>query len=150
MSTNNQLPTDFSWVRERAKCSTAEIFKQLQMEAERDVKIANSVFELQGFLEFRITANTAHDVFIASREGHLNHEVKFSLDAEKIHVKRDGQSDLEITLTLNNNGQCRLKVNGEDEELEVWQVLRMSLENLFFGKGTTPGAWTARGYVRGL
>jgi hypothetical protein len=148
MSTS-QLPPDFSWVRERAKCSTAEVFKRLQLEAERDVEAANSVFELAGFLEFRITTNSAHDVFIAAREGHPT-QIKFSLGSGKIHVKRDGQSDLEITLTLNNNGQCRLKVNGEDEELEVWQVLRMSLENLFFGEGTTPGAWTARGYVRGL
>jgi hypothetical protein len=34
-------------------------------------------------------------------------------------------------LTLNNNGECRLRV--KDEELEQWQVRRMALEELFFG-----------------
>jgi hypothetical protein len=36
------------------------------------------------------------------------------------------------TLTLTNEGKCKLKVEG-GEELYDWQFRRMVLENLFFG-----------------
>jgi hypothetical protein len=35
------------------------------------------------------------------------------------------------TLTLNNEGECRLLVNGQ--ELEEWQFRKMMWEELFFG-----------------
>lgn len=41
---------------------------------------------------------------------------------------------LRATITLNNEGRCMLKVDGE--ELEPWNVRRMALEDLFFGKGS--------------
>jgi hypothetical protein len=36
-------------------------------------------------------------------------------------------------VTLNDEGECRLKVG--DDELEEWQVLKRALETLFFGDG---------------
>jgi hypothetical protein len=47
-------------------------------------------------------------------------------------VVKDGDDNevLEATLTLNNQGECRLKVG--KEELEFWQFRRLVLEDFFF------------------
>lgn len=59
--------------------------------------------------------------------------VSFSLIGEVI-VFRDDQKDVSIAagLTLNDSGECRLKV-GSDER-ESWQFRRAALEDLFFGQ----------------
>jgi hypothetical protein len=36
----------------------------------------------------------------------------------------------DVTLTFNNEGECRLTVNGD--ERDFWQVRRMALEELLF------------------
>ena len=40
-------------------------------------------------------------------------------------------TSFEITLTLNDNGQCRYRMDGEGEHLR-WQIVRRALEPLFF------------------
>lgn len=148
MSTNNQLPPDFSWVKERAACSVAEVFKQLQLDAEKDVEAANAVFGLNGVLEFRVTSNTPGDIIVVFREEHPSYEVRFCREVNGIRIKRTKEADMVVTLTLNNEGRCKLKVNGEEELLDQWQVRRMALENLFFGEGTTPLTWVDRAMRR--
>jgi hypothetical protein len=62
--------------------------------------------------------------------------VNFSLEGDEIVVCAGNEIILRATITLNNEGRCMLKV--DDEELEQWQVRRMALEDLFFGKGGRP------------
>jgi len=41
---------------------------------------------------------------------------------------------LEVTIGMNDNGRCMLRVNGPDgiSELEMWQFRKKTLESLFF------------------
>jgi hypothetical protein len=41
-----------------------------------------------------------------------------------------GKKMFEVTLTLSDEGECRLNVN--EKERELWQVRRMALEELLF------------------
>ncbi len=58
--------------------------------------------------------------------------VDFALSKDRINVYNDkDEIMLAATITLNNEGKCRLVV--EEEELTQWQFRRMALEKLFFG-----------------
>jgi hypothetical protein len=54
----------------------------------------------------------------------------FRRGLKTIEVSGDGIKAFEATPTVNDEGKCRLKVNGI--EREFWQVRRMALEKLFF------------------
>ncbi len=56
--------------------------------------------------------------------------VEFNCEANRI-VVRNQDREFSVTLTLNNEGRCKLRVDGA-EELEQWQVRRIALEKLFF------------------
>ena len=47
-----------------------------------------------------------------------------------IAVERDLKEFVSAKLTLTDDGDCKLKVNGR--ELERWQFLRLALEDFFF------------------
>jgi hypothetical protein len=59
--------------------------------------------------------------------------VNFSMADTEIAIKTSGGSSFRVTLMLNNDGECKVRVKGRDEDLERWQVLRIALEDLFFG-----------------
>jgi hypothetical protein len=67
----------------------------------------------------------------------VHRSVIFSL-AEHAIVVRDEKGDamFEVNATFSDEGECRLKVNGEERAL--WQVRRMALEELLF-RGVSPG-----------
>ena len=57
--------------------------------------------------------------------------VMLKLRETSISVHDDhNQPIMEATLTLSDDGHCRLKVN--NQEKEFWQFRRMALEALFF------------------
>ena len=61
--------------------------------------------------------------------------VDFIREQDRITVNYVTNSNAEkifdASITLNNEGRCKLKVN--EIELELWQVRRLALEKLFFG-----------------
>ena len=73
--------------------------------------------------------------FIVTREyRHQNLSVTFILQESFIRITGDlddSKTDMELTLTLNDEGLCRFKIDGEGEYLP-WQVSRKALEHLFF------------------
>jgi len=57
--------------------------------------------------------------------------VIFSLAEHAILVQDDkGDRMFEVSANFSEEGECRLKVNGEERAL--WQVRRMALEELLF------------------
>ena len=52
-------------------------------------------------------------------------------DDSIIIVKKPGDRSYTVKLTLNHDGECRYKINGEGEYLR-WQVARKVLEPMFF------------------
>jgi hypothetical protein len=123
----------FNWVRARANCSLLHVFNELRLGAEEDVREMNTLAKLPQYSQssLAVRANTAGDYFVVFRAENANTRVEFNCETTRITVQRgDGQSV--ITLTLNNEGRCKLRVNG-GEDLEEWQVRRTMLEDLFFG-----------------
>ena len=123
----------FDWVKARADCSTLRVFNELRLGAEEDVKAMNAMPPLTEYPapQFAVRANTMGDYFIVFRADNSGIRVEFNCERSRIAVIK-GEKPFGITLTLNNEGRCKLRVNG-GEPLELWQVRRMMLEELFFG-----------------
>ena len=123
--------TDFPWVKARAECSHAQMFERLQLGVTADVKARN---ELRNGEPIKFRVEYRGGTFAAHREQAATFSsVHFALGPEgEILITHDGATIGIATLTLNNEGQCRYVVNGE--ELEEWQLRKKALEKLFFGK----------------
>jgi hypothetical protein len=128
--------TNFNWIKARADCSLAQIFKQLELGATNDVDAANEQRKPEDHHTFSISTDYGRFSVTRKSRSVLPVSVDFSLEGEEIVVSTGNEIILTATIMLNNEGRCVLKVDGE--ELEQWQVRRMAFEDLFFGKGSSP------------
>jgi hypothetical protein len=122
---------EFEWVKARAECSIGLIFEQLKTQVQEDVDARQALREGPPY-HYAFKFKVENDTIIALLEGHRLHEsVTLRLSENTIEVMgKDGKPLFSGTATLNNDGECRLKVNGE--ELEFWQFRKKALEDLFF------------------
>ena len=120
----------FDWVTERSSCSLPKVFQTLRLEIEEDVKTRNVLRPKNSPYEFLVKEDVGNFTVLLESED-VHRSVIFSL-AEHAIVVRDEKSNpmFEVSLTFNDEGECRLKVNGE--ERESWQVRRMAMEDLLF------------------
>jgi len=123
--------SEFDWVNARAECSIGLIFEQLKTQVQKDIDARQALSKGPPFY-YAFRFKVENDTIIAMIEGHRLHEsVTFRLSGNAIEIMgRDGKLLLTGTATLNNDGECRLKVNGD--ELELWQFRKKALEDLFF------------------
>lgn len=123
----------FDWVKARADCSLLCVFNELRLGVEEDIKTMNAMPPLTEYPvpQFDLRANTMGDHFLVFRTDNAGMRVTFNCERGRIAVTK-GEKPFAITLTLNNEGRCKLRVDG-GEPLELWQVRRMMLEELFFG-----------------
>jgi hypothetical protein len=121
---------DIDWVKARSECCPARVFQQLKLGVEADVKARQAIHtpdENYGFS----TASAAGSVTVLIQGNHLRGCVTFDQTEDGISVRNEkDEVMLEATLTLNNEGQCRLKVLGQ--EYELWQFRKIALEHLLF------------------
>ena len=129
------IPINFDWVAERSKCSIHQVFKQLELEIEEDVTKRKSLLGLKTQTQFSIstlTSNRFSVIRVDDPISCLSVQVDFALVDGKITAQSQQYNvDLAATITLNNEGRCKLKIG--NDELEHWQFRRMALEALFFG-----------------
>ncbi len=120
----------FDWVTKRSQCSFPNVFKELRLQVEDDVKTRNALRPNNSPYEFSV-AEHGDDFTVLLEAGDFHKSVIFSLAEHAIVVRDDaGNTTFEVTLTFNDEGQCRLHVN--EKELDSWQVRRMALEELLF------------------
>jgi len=120
----------FDWVTKRSQCSFPNIFKELKLQVEDDVKTRNSLRPNYAPYEFSVT-DGGDDFTVLLKAGDFHKSVIFSLAEHAIVVKDDaGNNVFEVTLIFNDQGECKLQV--EDKEVELWQVRRKALEDLLF------------------
>jgi len=120
----------FNWVTERSLCSFPNVFKDLRLQVEEDVKTRNTLRPNNAPYEFSVAEN-GDDFTVLLKAGDFHKSVIFNLAEHAIVVRDDaGNATFEVTLTFNDEGQCRLHVN--EKQLESWQVRRMALEELLF------------------
>ena len=72
------------------------------------------------------------DSFTAMAEGtKVDERVRFECDRNAITAKgKYGKPNLMATLTLSNDGECRVMIGSR--EYDLWQFRKMALEHLFF------------------
>jgi hypothetical protein len=118
------------WVTKRSLCSLPNVFKELRLQAEEDVKTRNALRPNNSPYEFSLEANRG-SFTVLLKAGEVHRSVVFSL-AEHALIVQDhkGATLFEVTLTFSDEGECRLRVN--EVERDLWQVRRMALEKLLF------------------
>jgi hypothetical protein len=127
----DNVPSNFDWVTARNACSTRKVFEELKLGVMDDISAVNS---LRGRLIFNVAANSAGDVLSVFSEDETNSQrIIFRVSNREIVIEGSSEIPLSVTLALNSNGQCKLKINGKEEELFQWQIRMLVLEKLFFG-----------------
>ena len=122
------LPSNFDWVKARAECSVNVVFKSICVGIENDVAARNAlpgvgspfVAKYEGD-ELIVFKNIQRSPFFTFRQTENGIEV---INGHTKAVR------LSASLTLNDDGECRLKIG--DKECEFWQFRRRALEELFF------------------
>jgi hypothetical protein len=120
---------EINWVKERAKCSLEKVFQDLKVQVEQDV---NCIRELCPEDSYTFSSNKARFSVTYDKE---NLFIDFALGENFILVSNNRESLFQATLTINDDGFCRVNIKGEkieEKELELWQVRRRALEALFF------------------
>ena len=121
---------ELDWVTQRSECSLSVIFEKLKTQIQADVKTRNSMRpELAPYI-FNISVKG--DTIIVTADSNRPYmAVQFELSGKSIVVKNKRDEVMaEATLTLNDRGECKLKVASQEQEL--WQFRRKALEDLFF------------------
>jgi hypothetical protein len=120
----------FDWVTERSSCSLPKVFKALRLQVGEDVKTRNALRPNNSPYQFSVT-DTGSDFTVLLEAKDVHRSVIFSLAEHAILVRDNkGNQMFEVTLTFNDEGECKLNVN--KEERDFWQVRRMALEDLLF------------------
>jgi hypothetical protein len=129
-------PPNFDWVTERHQCSAMKMFELLCVDAERNVETINALLLDQPSRLAPVQHGRSGDTFFVARQGFLTQGVRFTLRKDRIVVESQNietiDGHFEATLTLDNDGDCRLQIKKTDEPLDRWQFLRKALEPLFF------------------
>jgi hypothetical protein len=118
------------WVTARSSCSLPNVFKELRLQVEEDVRTRNALRPNNSPYEFSVAENgDEFTVLLEAKD--VRRSVIFSLADHAILVRDyKGKEMFEVRLTFNDQGDCRLTV--EEKERDLWQVRRMALEGLLF------------------
>ena len=120
----------FDWVTERSSCSLPKVFNALRAQVEEDVKTRNALRPSYSPYEFSVKDDNGEFAILLKAQ-ELQQSVVFHLAEHAILVRSDKSNPMfEVTATFSDEGECRLKVNGEDRDF--WQVRRLALEELMF------------------
>jgi|SRR5450759_4401562 len=123
-------PAHFDWVTELSRCSIGSVFEELKLQVESDVKTRTALRPDNCPYGFSMVAHESTFSVVFNQQN-IRRAVSFVMRDDLIVVKDHNNKEmLEAGLTLNDKGECRLKVKGEEREL--WQFRRMALEDLFF------------------
>jgi hypothetical protein len=127
---DNPSKPNFDWVSARSRCSLMQVFETLKLQVQEDVDIRTKLRPALAEYGFKFLPNA--DRFTVYLEANRPHwSVVFTLTDKQIEVRdQDNNLLIEATVTLNDEGECRLRVKGE--EREFWQVRKMALERLFY------------------
>jgi|ERR1017187_3611528 hypothetical protein len=122
---------DFDWVNALSACSAVKVFQELIMQAKDDVNKRKAQLR-QGGNEYSFeTAMNKDDLKVFVMGNKISGSVTLSCrDGEIVALNHDDKVMFAARPTLNDEGECRLRVNGK--ECELWQVRKMALEELFF------------------
>ena len=114
-----------NWVKNRQECTIHRIFKHsLWKQVEKDVGQAGEYFELiPGATEF-----------LVKDKAHPLRSTSFQLMKDRIRVEPSDAEPFCVAHHWNDaTATCSLRVEGEDADIELWQISQRALGKLFFG-----------------
>ena len=118
------------WVTARSLCALPNVFKELRLQVDEDVKTRNALRPKNSPYEFSVIGN-GDEFTVLLEAGDVRRSVVFSLTGHAISVRDSRNKDVfDVTVSFNDEGECRLNV--QEKERELWQVRRMALEELLF------------------
>jgi hypothetical protein len=130
----NQADPNFDWITARAKCSPTDVLLQLESQTEEDIKKRNELStdsEKKYGVRFHFQRDLNQFSVWTLRDSERLGYASFQAAPEGIRVIYiDPQPELIGTLTLSNDGECKLRVN--DDEYTFWQFRKLALEPLLF------------------
>ena len=130
----NPKDADFNWVKARRECSLFAEFVVLRNMVEKSVKERKCDFSQESRVEFEFRRDGKYE-FSAIRSAYRPDAVTFSITEKEPYILvQDSKKTFRLTVTLNDDGECRFKIDGEGEYLR-WQVARKALEDLFMFEG---------------
>jgi len=127
---------NFDWVSARGRCSLGEIFEKLKLDVASDVEQAQARRPVRdGMLAhygFKCVVSDSGDKITVFVNGNnIRRSSSFHLTEDSIEVlDQSGHVKFSAMPTLNNKGECRLRIN--EEEQELWYIRKLALEDLFF------------------
>jgi hypothetical protein len=123
------------WVVARANCTVAKVFNELCDGIRDDVAAINSS---RGLHEnpFRAELHSSGNTIYIGQVNWLPRKVVaigVVEDRIKAHQEWNGGEQIAVTVGLNDEGRCILRLE-DFTELEHWQFRKRALEPLFFGR----------------
>ena len=135
---DNPQGHDFDWMDTYLNCSVDCEFVELKHAAHAAWERYKTAWEKnhpQSNTEFGFNAtddNSCFNVYRKIKDFQSGTSVKFSRENDHILVEQNNTKEYKITLTINDEGQCRYKISGEQREFLRWQVLKKMLLNVVF------------------
>jgi hypothetical protein len=123
-------PENFDWVTARSNCSLVVVFEKLKHQIGVDVQTRNALRPVGLHYAFRLVDNGSNTFAVLVESNFANPAVRFTLDADKISIAASDGPKCEASVTLCDDGECRLKI--ANQTYDLWQVRKMALEELFF------------------
>lgn len=131
---NRDVPEELDWVRERAACIPYAIFETLRNQIEGDMHARNALTAESGFIKRNFTFQDEGNWFAVILQRSIGEPKGVSFHLTSIGLKvRDVESRrvlFEASLTLSDDGKCRLKA--DNTEYNLWQFRKLALHDLFF------------------
>jgi hypothetical protein len=122
---------ELDWVTERSECSIVKVFEMLRLQVKADVEKRNGLLPQQSYYKFEMTTQDSAFSVLSRSNINKSKAIVFELVENEIQVNdKKGNSIFVATLTLNDAGECLVKI--KDKECELWQMRRAALEDLFF------------------
>lgn len=135
-----QNDQNFDCVSARAKCTASEIYRDFALQLKKDVATRNTLLsgkERKHEVTFLFDGGVEPtSLFVAAQTGghflgekRLAHVI-FTKISEGIAAECSDGKKITGLLTLSQDGECRLKVDGA--EYSFWQFRKLTLEPIFF------------------
>jgi hypothetical protein len=139
--TRKILPDGFDWVTERHKCLPSNVLDKLRMQIEQDVEKRKELMSAseRTRLNFFIVDDGRQFIVKVEGQNHLYRAARFGLTPNGIvvHDPASGKQLHEATLTLSDDGECRLRIG--EREYDLWQFRKLVLHDIFFGNDVIYG-----------
>ena len=136
---NNPKDHDFNWVEARRNCSFSTEYIEFKNAVKRSVEERRKDLPDDRGADVRFKEESNEPTKFSVHRGTPGHEghtmILFSLvDGEILVAQAKGfhqTSRPRMSLTLNDQGECRYKIGDEGPYLR-WQVVRWAVEALFY------------------